>query len=242
MPLARKRRIDGVELRAFEAFRDEHIGDIVCRAADDGIVVATETGIRIRPAGAAERRIDSVLALGRDDRLRRLRPSGAVDGGEFGLEQLTPALDQGGESRWAGCGDRIEIEMRAGRKNAFVPACRERASADQGAGRAQSERCAQKPLHGPPVALVERARNAPDRIILTSRASAASTFPARASPSVAARLEPHEPSWAPSSFGALTVSAGLTIVPPAEIVRPSAGGRALSRVAAWSVDRTGGNK
>src|SRR3984957_9978880 len=187
-------------------------------------------------------RLDGVLALGRDDRLRRLRPSGTVHGSEFRLEQRAPALDEGGESRWAGCGDRVEIEMRAGRKDALVPACRKRASADHGGGRAQSERCAQQPLHGPPVALVQRARSAPDCIILTSRASAASTFPARASPSVAARLKPHETSGAPSSFGALTVSAGLTIVPPAEIVRPSAGGRALSRVAARSVDRTGGNK
>ena len=56
------------------------------------------------------------LTLGRDDRLRRLRPSGAVDGGEFRLEQLAPALDEGGQSRRPGGGDRVEIEMGAGGK------------------------------------------------------------------------------------------------------------------------------
>src|SRR5580704_8960245 len=121
MPLARERRIDGVELRTLESLRHEHIGDVVGRATDDRIVVAAETGIGIGAAGAAERRIDAVLALGRDDRLRRLWPSGAVDGGEFGLEQFTPALDQGGEGRWARRGDLIEIEMGAGGKDALVP-------------------------------------------------------------------------------------------------------------------------
>src|ERR1700722_4137375 len=242
MPLARERRVDGVDLCSLPPLRHENVGAVIGGAADDRIVVAAETGVRIRPAGAAERRIDAVLGLCRDYPLRRLRPSGTVHGSEFRLEQRAPALDEGGESRWAGCGDRVEIEMRAGRKDALVPACRKRASPDHRGGRAQRERRAQHPLHGPPVALVQRARSAPDCIILTSRASAASTFPARASPSVAARLKPHETSGAPSSFGALTVSAGLTIVPPAEIVRPSAGGRALSRVAARSVDRTGGNK
>ena len=90
-------------------------------AADDRIVVAAEAGIGIRPAGAAERRIDAVLALGRDDRLRRLRPPGAVDGGEFRLEQLAPALDERGQRRRARRGDLIEIEMRAGREDALVP-------------------------------------------------------------------------------------------------------------------------
>src|SRR6202044_2792352 len=94
---------------------------------------------------------------------------------------------------------------------------------------------------GPAAAIASKSRCEPGGKTRTSQL-AASTFPARASPSVAARLKPHETSGAPSSFGALTVSAGLTIVPPAEIVRPSAGGRALSPVAAPSVDRTGGNK
>src|ERR1700734_3098611 len=124
MPLARKRRVAGVELCAPDPPRNKTVGDVTGGAADDRIVVAAETGVRIRPAGAAERRIDAVLALGRDDRLRRLRPSGTVHGSEFRLEQRAPALDEGGESRWAGCGDRIEIEMRAGRKDAHVPACR----------------------------------------------------------------------------------------------------------------------
>ena len=74
-----------------------------------------------------------------------------------------PAAAIASKSRW-----------EPGGKTRSSQLARERASADQGAGRAQSERRAQKPLHGPPVALVERARSAPDRIILTSRASAAS--------------------------------------------------------------------
>src|ERR1700722_1737047 len=122
VPLARERRVDGVELCALEPLRHENVGDVIGRAANDRIVVAAETGIRIRPAGAAERRIDAVLALGRDDRLRRLWPPGAVDGGEFRLEQLTPALDQGGESGRARSGDLIEIKMRARREHALVPA------------------------------------------------------------------------------------------------------------------------
>ena len=113
-----------VELRALETLRHEDIGDVVGRAANDGVVVAAEAGVRIRPAGAAERRIDAVLALGRDDRLGRLRPSGAVDGGEFRLEQLAPALDEGGQSRGPGRGDRVEIEMGPGGKDALVPASR----------------------------------------------------------------------------------------------------------------------
>src|ERR1700735_2596036 len=122
MPLARERRVDGVELCALEPLRHENVGDVIGGAADDRIVVAAETGVRIRPAGAAEWRIDAVLALGRDDRLRRLWPSGPIDGGEFGLDQLTSALDEGRESRWARRGDLIEIEMRTRRKNALVPA------------------------------------------------------------------------------------------------------------------------
>src|SRR3984957_13585259 len=121
MPLARERRVDRVELRALEPFGHEHIGHVVAGAPHDRIVVAAETGIRIRSAGAAERRIDAVLALGRDDCLGRLWPPGAVDGGEFGLEQLTPALDEGRQSRWARRGGLIEIEMGAGREDALVP-------------------------------------------------------------------------------------------------------------------------
>src|SRR5271165_4869565 len=69
VPLARKRGVDGVELRALESLRHEDVGDIVARAALDRIVVAAETGVRIRPAGAAEGRIDAVLDLRWDDRL-----------------------------------------------------------------------------------------------------------------------------------------------------------------------------
>ena len=149
VPLARERRIDRVELRAFEAFGYEHIGDIVGRAADDRIIVATETGIGIRAAGAAERRIDAVLALGRNDRLRRLRPSGAVDGGELGFEQLTPAVDQGREGGWARRGDLIEIEMGAGRKDALVPTRAECGADDETGQRARRESRSPDSFHVP---------------------------------------------------------------------------------------------
>ena len=102
----------------------------------------------IRPAGAAERRIDAVLELGRNDRLGRLRPSGAVDGGEFRLEQLAPALDEGGKGRWAGSGDRIEIEMGAGRKDALVPAAAER-DADGGGQTRKRESHSRTSFHVP---------------------------------------------------------------------------------------------
>src|SRR3984957_1143178 len=111
MPLARERRVDGVDLCSLPPLRHENVGAVIGGAADDRIVVAAETGVRIRPAGAAERRIDAVLALGRGDRLRRLRPSGTVPGSEFRLEPPAAGPDEGGEDRWAGCGDRIEIEM-----------------------------------------------------------------------------------------------------------------------------------
>ena len=120
MALARERGIDGVELGAFEPLRDEDVGDVVAGAAFDRIVVAAEAGVRIGAAGSAEGRIDAALASGRDDRLRRLRPAGAVRGGELRLEQFAPALDEGGQCGGAGGGDRVEIEVR--RKDALIPA------------------------------------------------------------------------------------------------------------------------
>ena len=60
-------------------------------------------------------RIDAALALGRHDRLRRLRPSGAVLGGELGLEQSRAALDQRRQRGGACCGDGVEIDMGAER-------------------------------------------------------------------------------------------------------------------------------
>ena len=110
VPLAGEGGIGVVELRALEAFGDEHIGDVVAGAADHRIVVAAEAGVGIRSAGAAERRIDAALALGRHDRLRRLRPPGAVLGGEFGLEQHAAARDQGGQRRRARRRDGVEID------------------------------------------------------------------------------------------------------------------------------------
>src|SRR5580692_1488028 len=93
--------------------------------------------------------MDAVLALGRDDRLGRLWPPGAVDGGEFRLEQLAPPLDEGGESRWAGCGDRIEIEMGARGKDALVPARGKCGADDETGQRARRESRSPDSFHVP---------------------------------------------------------------------------------------------
>ncbi len=65
----------------------KHIGDVVGGAANDWIVVAAETGIRIRPLVRLNGGLTPFVAFGRNDRLGRLWPSGAVDGGELRLEQ-----------------------------------------------------------------------------------------------------------------------------------------------------------
>ena len=78
MALAGEGGIGGVELRALETFGDESVGDGVAGAAEHGLVMATGAGIGVRPAEARERGIDAELALGGDDRLRRLRPSRAA--------------------------------------------------------------------------------------------------------------------------------------------------------------------
>ena len=108
------------ELRALEALRDEGVGDEVAAAALDRIVVAAEAGIGVRAAGAGEGGIDAELALGRHDRLGRLRPPGPVLGGELGLEQRLAARDQVGDRRRPRRGDGVEIEVR--REHSLVPA------------------------------------------------------------------------------------------------------------------------
>ena len=147
MALARERGVGVVELGALEPLRNEDVGDVVARAALDRIVVAAEAGVRVGAAGAAERRVDAGLALGRDDGLGRLRPARAVDRGELRLEQDAPALDQRRKRRRAGGGDRVEIDMRAGSEDALVPAASRRRARRQNGERAERDGCSQGSFH-----------------------------------------------------------------------------------------------
>ena len=134
MAFAGEGGIGRVELGALEAFGDEDVGDDVAGAAEHGIVMTAGAGVGVRAAQAGKRGIDAELALRRNDRLRRLRPSRSVGGGELGLEQFASALDEAGQGGGAGRRHGVEVDMAF--EHALVPAAR----LDRSGGGRQSER------------------------------------------------------------------------------------------------------
>ena len=124
----------------------------------------------------------------------RPAPSTVVN---FALNSSRPRSMSAGRADGPAAAIASKSRWEPGGKDALVPACA-RCGADRAERRrrAQSDRHAQKPLHGPPVALCRRARPAP-------RSDHHSH--------VGGERRKRRKHW---PFGALTVSARLTIVPP----------------------------